>query len=256
MCKNINIIVSEIMVSKFTDADEIAKFSSLYMDWWKNDGAFGALHKLTPARMLFIRQALSNFVNRDTEYSQTFAGLRILDVGCGGGLLAEPLKRLGADVTGLDASAEAIKAAKDHASVMGLDIDYRIGDLSILPDDSDQFDVVIASEVIEHISDSQSFIEATYKLISPGGKLIITTLNRSLLSLLGAKIFAEYILKIVPAGTHDWRKFITPSELNSMLIKASFTPEITRGISYSIREDEFQLAANPVVNYAVSALKS
>ena len=106
------------MVNKFTDEDEIAKFSSLYEDWWKNDGAFGMLHKLTPVRMLFIRQALSNFLERDTELSKTFAGLRILDVGCGGGLLTEPLKRLGADVTGLDASGEAIEAAKDHACLL------------------------------------------------------------------------------------------------------------------------------------------
>ena len=243
------------MVNKFTDTDEIAKFSSLYEDWWKNDGAFGMLHKLTPVRMLFIRQALSNFLERDTELSKTFAGLRILDVGCGGGLLTEPLKRLGADVTGLDASGEAIEAAKDHASVVGLDIDYRIGDLSTIPNELDQFDVVIASEVIEHVPDPQSFIEEIHKLISPGGKLIITTLNRSLMSLLGAKIFAEYFLKIVPVGTHDWRKFIKPSELNDMLTSARFKPEIVKGISYSISEDEFQLAANPVVNYAVSAFK-
>ena len=210
------------MASKFTDANEIAKFSSLYEDWWKNDGAFGALHKLTPARMLFIRQALGNFAQRGAEIPKPFSGLRILDVGCGGGLLTEPLQRLGANVTGLDASAEAIKAAKEHASVVGLDIDYRIGDLSTIPNELDQFDVVIASEVIEHVLDPQSFIEEIHKLISPGGKLIITTLNRSLMSLLGAKIFAEYLLKIVPVGTHDWRKFIKPSELNSMLRSARF----------------------------------
>ena len=243
------------MVNKFTDADEIAKFSSLHEDWWKNDGAFGMLHKLTPVRMLFIRQALSNLLERNTQLSKTFGGLRILDVGCGGGLLTEPLKRLGANVTGLDASAEAIKAAKDHASVVGLDIDYRVGDLSTIPNELDQFDVVIASEVIEHVPDPQSFIEEIHKLISPGGKLIITTLNRSLMSLLGAKIFAEYLLKIVPVGTHDWRKFIKPYELNSMLTSAGFTPEFVKGISYSISEDEFRLAANPVVNYAVSAFK-
>ena len=169
--------------------------------------------------------------------------------------MTEPLKRLGADVTGLDASGEAIEAAKDHASVVGLDIDYRIGDLSTIPNELDQFDVVIASEVIEHVPDPKSFIEEIHKLISPGGKLIITTLNRSLMSLLGAKIFAEYLLKIVPVGTHDWRKFIKPSELNSMLRSARFTPEIVRGISYYISEDEFRLATNPVVNYAVSAFK-
>ena len=169
--------------------------------------------------------------------------------------MTEPLKRLGADVTGLDASGEAIEAAKDHASVVGLDIDYRIGDLSTIPNELDQFDVVIASEVIEHVPDPQSFIEEIHKLISPGGKLIITTLNRSLMSLLGAKIFAEYLLKFVPVGTHDWRKFIKPSELNSMLTSARFKPEIMKGISYSISEDEFQLAANPIVNYAVSAYR-
>ena len=243
------------MVSKFTDADEIAKFSSLYKDWWKNDGAFGALHKLTPARMLFIRQALGNFAERGAEIPKPFSGLRILDVGCGGGLLTEPLQRLGANVTGLDASAEAIKAAKDHALIMGLDIEYRIGDLSIIPDELNQFDVVIASEVIEHVPDPQSFIQEIYKLTKPGGKLIITTLNRSILSLLGAKIFAEYFLKIVPVGTHDWRKFIKPSELNSMLTNAQFKLETIRGISYSVSEDEFRLAANPAVNYAVSALR-
>ena len=243
------------MINKFTDADEIAKFSSLYDDWWKNDGAFGMLHKLTPVRMVFIRQALSNLLERDTQLSKTFEGLRILDVGCGGGLLTEPLKRLGANVTGLDASAEAIKAAKDHASVVGLDIDYRVGDLSTITNELDQFDVVIASEVIEHVSDPQSFIEEIHKLINPGGKLIITTLNRSLMSLLGAKIFAEYLLKIVPVGTHDWRKFIKPYELNSILTSAGFTPEFVKGISYSISEDEFRLAANPVFNYAVSAFK-
>ena len=164
-------------------------------------------------------------------------------------------KRLGADVTGLDASAEAIKAAKDHAAVVGLNIDYRIGDLSTIPNELDQFDVGIASEVIEHVPDPKSFIEGIHKLISPGGKLIITTLHRSLMSLLGAKIFAEYVLKIVPVGTHDWRKFIKPSELNDMLTSARFKPEIVKGITYSISEDEFQLATNPVVNYAVSAFK-
>ena len=205
--------------------------------------------------MLFIRQAKGNYAQRGAEIPKPFSGLRILDVGCGGGLLTEPLQRLGANVTGLDASAEAIKAAKEHASVVGLDIDYRIGDLSSIPNELDQFDVVIASEVIEHVLDPQSFIEEIHKLISPGGKLIITTLNRSLVSLLGAKIFAEYFLKIVPVGTHDWRKFIKPSELNSMLRSARFTPEIVRGISYSISEDEFRLATNPVVNYAVSAFK-
>ncbi len=243
------------MVSKFTDADEIAKFSSFYEDWWKNDGAFGALHKLTPTRMLFIRKVLSDFVVRDAKNPQAFAGLRILDVGCGGGLLTEPLKRLGANVTGLDASPEAIKVAKDHALAMGLDIDYRIGDLSVIPYEFNQFDVVIASEVIEHVSDPQSFLQEIYKLTNPGGKLIITTLNRSLLSLFGAKIFAEYLLKIVPVGTHDWRKFITPSELNAMLIRSRFEPEIIKGIFYSISKDEFHLTANPEINYAVSAIK-
>ena len=170
----------------------------------------------------------------------------------GGGLLTEPLKRLGANVTGLDASPEAIEVAREHALVMELDIDYRIGDLSVI---SNQFDVIIASEVIEHVSDPQNFIHEIDKLTSPGGRLIITTLNRSLLSLLGAKVFAEYILKIVPLGTHDWRKFITPSELNAMLTNARFKPEIIKGISYSISKDEFRLAANPGINYAVSALK-
>ena len=243
------------MFSKYTDAEEIAKFSSLYKDWWKNDGAFGALHKLTPARMHFIRHALSHFVKHDSKIPQTFAGLSILDVGCGGGLLTEPLKRLGANVTGLDASPEAIEVAREHALVMELDIDYRIGDLSVISNQLDQFDVVIASEVIEHVSDPQNFIHEIDKLTAPGGKLIITTLNRSLLSLLGAKVFAEYILKIVPLGTHDWRKFITPSELNAMLTNARFKPEIIKGISYSISKDEFRLVANPGINYAVSALK-
>ena len=127
--------------------------------------------------------------------------------------------------------------------------------MSSIPNELDQFDVVIASEVIEHVPDPQSFIQEISRLTKPGGKLIITTLNRSLMSLLGAKIFAEYLLKLVPVGTHDWRKFIKPSELNSMLTSARFKPEIVKGISYSISEDEFQLAANPVVNYAVSAFK-
>ena len=166
------------------DNKEVQKFDDISYRWWDPEGPFKPLHMLNPVRVNFIKNSI-DLKNKS-----------LIDVGCGGGLLTEPLKRLGANVTGLDASPEAIEVAREHALVMELDIDYRIGDLSVISNRLDQFDVVIASEVIEHVSDPQNFIHEIDKLTFPGGRLIITTLNRSLLSLLGAKVFAEYILKI------------------------------------------------------------
>lgn len=235
------------------DVNELDKFSALSDDWWEDKGAFSALHKLTPARMMFLREALLNNRLKTPDSKLPFLGMNILDVGCGGGLLAEPMARLGANVTGVDASKEAITVASRHAKASGLDIKYIAGDLAAVFLETKKFDVVIASEVIEHVLEPRVFIRDLSKLLHCESILIITTINRSLKSLLTAKILAEYILRLVPAGTHKWGKFIRPTELKKMMGEVNLEIQLLKGISYSVGSDNFVLTENAIINYAISA---
>lgn len=236
------------------DDEEVRRFSALSGSWWEESGPFAPLHRMTPARMSFIREALAPHVRPDAPVRRPFAGLAVLDIGCGGGLLSEPMTRLGATVTGLDASGEAIAAAREHAARSGLDIAYIAGAAEDLVEQERRFDVVVASEVIEHVTDPAEFLATVAALLVPGGAVLLTTLNRSARSLVVAKLLAEYVLRVLPTGTHDWRKFLTPGELRALLVGAGINPVAERGLSYDVMRDRFVLSGDVSVNYAMQGV--
>lgn len=239
------------------DPSEVEMFSALSDQWWDPAGAFAPLHRMSHARMGFIREALAELGSDDPASFRPFTGLRVLDVGCGGGLLCEPLARLGATVTGIDASDQAIAAARAHAAHSGLDIRFDCTAaetvLGGIAEGRDKpFDAVIASEVIEHVTDPGAFLVTLSALTRPGGVVVLTTLNRSAKSMVVAKVLAEYVLRVLPAGTHDWRKFLTPDELAALMEAAGLRVVKERGIGYSITRDRFELSDDMSVNYALA----
>jgi 2-polyprenyl-6-hydroxyphenyl methylase / 3-demethylubiquinone-9 3-methyltransferase len=236
------------------DPEEIERFSALSREWWDVDGAFAPLHRMSHARMAFIREALEEFVRPGAPGFRPFEGLSVLDVGCGGGLLCEPMARLGALVTGIDASTEGIAAARTHALQAGLAIEFEWTAAEGLLARDQKFDVVIASEVIEHVTDPAAFLVTLAGLLKPNGIALLTTLNRSAKSMVVAKVLAEYVLRLLPAGTHDWRKFLTPDELAGMMKEAGFDVRMRRGIGYSLSRDRFELGADLSVNYAMAGV--
>ena len=235
------------------DKEEVERFSALSDEWWKKRGAFAALHRMTPTRMEFILEALKEHPAHKAANTKTVEKLSILDVGCGGGLLAEPLARLGAKVTGIDASEKAIQAAVYHSRISKLKINYLTGDIGVLIARKKLFNIVIASEVIEHVLNPKEFLEGLAKVLMPNGVLIITTLNRSIKSLLLAKLGAEYIIKLIPPGTHQWGKFLRPDELGELLRKTGLKVDLRKGISYKIAKDCFVLNNDLSMNYAIKA---
>jgi 2-polyprenyl-6-hydroxyphenyl methylase / 3-demethylubiquinone-9 3-methyltransferase len=204
---------TEKFTSNTVDDDEIAKFSAMADAWWDVHGAFKPLHDITPLRVGYVRDQVCEHFLRDPTATLPLQGLKLLDIGCGGGLASEPMCRLGANVTGVDASSKNISIAKHHAEQSGLDITYRATNAETLVGEGVQFDVVLALEIIEHVADVQAFLRAVTALTREGGIIVITTLNRTLKSLLMAKIGAEYVMRWLPIGTHDWNKFLRPSEI-------------------------------------------
>jgi 2-polyprenyl-6-hydroxyphenyl methylase/3-demethylubiquinone-9 3-methyltransferase len=200
------------------DPAEVERFSRIAAEWWDPKGKFAPLHRFNPVRLAFIReQALERF-GREGSVRQPFEGLRLLDIGCGGGLLCEPMRRLGFSVTGVDASERNIGTAAAHAAEQGLIIDYRASTAEqLLAGGEPAFDVVLNMEVIEHVADPGEFLRTCARLLAPGGLMVVATLNRTLKALALAKVGAEYVLRWVPAGTHDWRKFLKPEELRGFL---------------------------------------
>jgi 2-polyprenyl-6-hydroxyphenyl methylase/3-demethylubiquinone-9 3-methyltransferase len=235
------------------DKEEVKRFSALSDEWWKKGGAFSALHRMTPTRMEFILESLKGHSANKPSNDKALEKLSILDVGCGGGLLSEPMARLGAKVTGIDASEKAIQAANYHSRISELKINYLTGDIGVLIERKKKFNVVIASEVIEHVLNPKEFLKGVAKVLMPNGVLIVTTLNRSIKSLLVAKLGAEYIIKLIPSGTHQWGKFIRPDELEELLRKTGLKVDLRKGISYKIGRDCFVLNNNLSMNYAVKA---
>jgi 2-polyprenyl-6-hydroxyphenyl methylase / 3-demethylubiquinone-9 3-methyltransferase len=235
--------------------DEIAKFSAMADSWWDPRGAFRALHKFNPSRIRFLRDRLAAHFGRDPLAPTPFAGLTLLDIGCGGGLIAEPMARLGFKVTGIDAAEKNIGVAKLHAERSDLNIAYE----SITPEDiiarGTHYDVVLALEVVEHVTDVDAFLKASAELVAPSGALIAATLNRTLKALALAKIGAEYVLRWVPAGTHNWRKFVKPSELSSGLRHGGLKVTELAGISYDLFTDTWKASQDLDVNYMVLAVK-
>lgn len=235
------------------DPAEIAKFSGWAAEWWDPTGKFAPLHKFNPVRLGFIRAEAAAHFGRDARSLQPFAGLSLLDIGCGGGLLSEPMARLGFAVTGADASARNIGTARAHAAQSGLAIDYRATSAEDLAGQDLSFDVVLNMEVIEHVADVTSYLAACAGLVKPGGLTIVATLNKTLKSLALAKIGAEYVLGWLPRGTHDWNRFIAPADLRASLEEAGLTPLKIQGVSFNPLTWNWLLSQDLDVNYMVVA---
>jgi len=237
------------------DKKEVNHFDKPNQDWWDEGGSFSALHRLTPCRVEYIIQVIKrNIINKQINSStQICNNLNILDVGCGGGLLCEPLSRLGGNVTGIDVSKNAILTAKQHASKMGLKINYICTSLEELNIKKD-FDLIIASEVIEHVLDRKYFLKMIRKISSNKTSFIFTTINKSIPSLLFGKFAAEYILNLIPKGTHDWEKFVTPQKLYLEALENGIYLNNFSGLTPNIFNKEFNLTSYLGINYAASGI--
>ncbi len=235
------------------DPSEVAKFSAMAAEWWNPKGKFGVLHVFNPVRLQFIKEQVTARLARDPLEREPFKGLRFLDIGCGGGLLTEPMCRLGAEITGVDPSERNIKTASVHAQEMGLDIDYRVGTAEDLAAAGEQFDVILNMEVIEHVADPVAFTRTCSSMLKPGGLMFVATLNRSLKSFGLAIVGAEYVLGWLPKGTHQWEKFITPAELKGWLADNSLTVKEELGVTYSPFTRAWKVSRDMDVNYMLVA---
>jgi 2-polyprenyl-6-hydroxyphenyl methylase/3-demethylubiquinone-9 3-methyltransferase len=239
---------------KTVEPDEVARFDRIARTWWDPEGDFRPLHQLNPIRVAWLRQAVAHHFARDAHADRPFDGLRMIDIGCGGGLVSEAVARLGADVTGIDASSESVRVAELHAQQEGLDIRYRLAAPEDLVAEGTAFDAVISLEVVEHVADLDRFIGACAALLRPGGAIVLSTINRTLKSLAMAKIGAEYVLRWLPVGTHDWRKFVKPSELAAALRRHDLTLTELGGLVYDPLQRKWSLGRNLDVNYMALAV--
>jgi 2-polyprenyl-6-hydroxyphenyl methylase / 3-demethylubiquinone-9 3-methyltransferase len=237
------------------DPAEVARFSAQAAHWWDPNGPFRPLHRFNPARLAYIRDQLCTHFGRDARAPAPLAGLQLLDIGCGGGLVCEPMARLGARVTGADASEANIGAARAHAAQQGLEIDYRHSSAEALARAGEPFDVVLNLEVIEHVADRGVFLAACAQLLKPGGIMLLATLNRTLKAYGLAVLGAEYVLGWLPRGTHDWNKFITPEELTALLAAQGLDVTGRTGVSYQILTGQWALSPDMDVNYMLCARK-
>ncbi len=246
-------------VSKAPNLDpvEVERFERLAGEWWDTAGKLRPLHAQGPARLGFIRDALLLHFNRPAGGLKPLAGLKLLDVGCGGGLVSEPLARLGATATGIDPTLDSIAVARRHAEGQGLVIDYRTASVEDLVARGEQFDAVVCMEVIEHVPDQAAFIKSLGQLVRPGGAIVMSTLNRTLKSYALAIIAAEYVLGWIPRGTHDWNRFVTTDELGRYLEAAGFGAPSIEGIIYDVMSDTWRLSGTDTdVNYIASAARN
>lgn len=238
------------------DPAEVAKFEAMAAEWWDPKGKFKPLHMLNPCRLDYIVDQISAEFDRDPKDNLPFKGLRILDIGCGGGLLSEPMARLGAEVIGADAAERNIPVAKLHAEQMGLTIDYRHTTAEALSEAGEQFDAILNMEVVEHVADPLAYLTACRDLLKPGGLMVCSTINRNPKSYLMAIIGAEHIMRWLPKGTHEWDKFITPDELFELLDKAGLTPVDKKGFVFNPIAWYWSISARDLsVNYVTSSTK-
>jgi 2-polyprenyl-6-hydroxyphenyl methylase/3-demethylubiquinone-9 3-methyltransferase len=237
------------------DAAEIARFSAMAETWWDPTGQFKPLHVFNPVRIGFIRDTILQHLRRDGGGLRPLEDVRLLDIGCGGGLLCEPLTRLGAQVVGIDAAERNIEVARLHAAQSGLEIDYRATTAENLVEQGESFDVVLSMEVVEHVADPELFLKSVGQLAKPGGLVIAATLNRTTKAFALAIVGAEYVLRWLPRGTHDWRKFLRPSELARGLRGGGLTIIQTTGISFDPIRQRWSLSDDLAVNYMMVAVK-
>jgi 2-polyprenyl-6-hydroxyphenyl methylase / 3-demethylubiquinone-9 3-methyltransferase len=237
------------------DVEDVARFSALAAQWWDPTGKFAVLHKINPLRLDYIRDHVAARFGRDAASDRSLQGLRILDIGCGGGLLCEPLARLGASVVGVDPSDKNIGTAKVHAEGSGLKIDYRCATAEDLAAAGETFDVVVNMEVVEHVADLGLFVGACASMVKPGGLMFVSTINRTMKAFALAIVGAEYVLGWVPRGTHQWDKFVTPDELDDALTDHGMAVSHRAGVVYSPLLDEWRTGRDIDVNYMLVAEK-
>jgi 2-polyprenyl-6-hydroxyphenyl methylase/3-demethylubiquinone-9 3-methyltransferase len=239
--------------SSSVDEAEIAKFSALAEQWWDPKGKFAPLHKFNPVRLAFIRNTVAAHFGKDAKSLRPFEGLSLLDIGCGGGLLSEPMARMGFAVLGADASARNVGTAAAHARLSDLPVEYLATTAEMLADQGRAFDVVLNMEVVEHVADLSSYLAACARLIKPGGLMFVATLNKTLKALALAKIGAEYVLGWLPRGTHDWNRFIAPSKLQEMLEGNKLNVLKTQGVAFDPLAWDWRLSNDVDVNYMIVA---
>ncbi|CAN7506361.1 MULTISPECIES: bifunctional 2-polyprenyl-6-hydroxyphenol methylase/3-demethylubiquinol 3-O-methyltransferase UbiG [unclassified Devosia] len=232
---------------------EIAKFTAMAEEWWDPKGKFKPLHKFNPVRLSYIRDNLVLHFGRDPSVMRPLEGLKIVDIGCGGGLLCEPLTRLGATVTGVDAAERNISIARIHADKSGLDIDYRVTTSEALVEAGEKYDVVLNMEVVEHVDNVPLYMKSCADLVAPGGLMFTATLNRTARAYALAILGAEYVLRWLPRGTHDWKKFLTPDEIRSLLRRNGLKVTDGKGVTFNPIADEWRLSSDMAVNYMLLA---
>jgi len=237
------------------DETEVARFSAIAAEWWDPRGKMAMLHRFNPVRLAFIKETACRQFGRNVKARDALSGLRILDIGCGAGILSEPLARLGAQVVGADPSAANIAAAKLHAEQVGLSIDYRATTVAALADDGERFDLVLAMEVVEHVADMGLFVRRCAEMVQPGGIMAVATINRTLKSFALAIVGAEYVLHWLPRGTHRWEKFVTPDELAAALEVCGLAVIDETGMIYELLADRWRLSSDMDVNYMMIAQK-
>lgn len=238
------------------DPAEVAKFEAMAAEWWDVSGKFKPLHLMNPCRLDYITSQIAAEFDLDLATPLPFAGLRILDIGCGGGLLSEPMARLGAEVVGADAAPRNIPVAQLHAEQSGLSIDYRNTTAEALAASGERFDVVLNMEVVEHVADPLGYLTACQQLLKPGGLMICSTLNRNPKSFVMAIVGAEWVMRWLPKGTHDWAKFITPDELYDLIRKAGLDPVDRKGMVFNPVSWKWSLSARDLsVNYVTASVK-
>jgi 2-polyprenyl-6-hydroxyphenyl methylase/3-demethylubiquinone-9 3-methyltransferase len=237
------------------DPAEVAKFERMAAEWWSPDGKFRPLHRLNPLRIGFVRDAICERYGRDPRSLRPLEGLRVLDIGCGGGLLSEPMCRLGAEIVGVDPAPGNIEIARLHAAEGGLRIAYRAATAEDLAAAGETFDVVLAMEVVEHVADVDAFLATCATMVRPGGILVLATINRTLKALALAIGGAEYVLRWLPRGTHEYRKFVRPSEAEAALAAAGLDVTRRSGVVFSLADGSWKLSGDMDVNYMLAAAR-